>query len=86
MNTSGVYRVTLPAATPENAAWTKVSTAAMDGQLSGATHGRLAIGPGGEVFVAMSTAGTVLSDFWRSADGSTGWQSLDTPITSTLAH
>jgi photosystem II stability/assembly factor-like uncharacterized protein len=84
MNQSGVYRVTLPASAPEDAAWTKVSTAAMDGQLSGAVHGRLAIGPGGELFVAMSTGGTVLSDFWRSADGSTGWQSLDTPISSGL--
>jgi hypothetical protein len=84
MNQSGVYRVTLTAATPEDAAWTRVSTAAMDGQLSTAVHGRLAIGPDGEVFVAMSTGGTVLSNFWRSADGSTGWQNLDTPITSTL--
>ena len=84
MNQSGVYRVTLPAATPEDATWTNVSTAAMDGQLAGAAHGRLAIGPGGEVFVAMSTGGVVLSNFWRSADGSTGWQTLDTPITSTL--
>lgn len=82
MNGSGVYRVTLPAASPEDAAWTRVSTAAMDTQLSSAAHGRLAIGPGGEVFVAMSTGGTVLSDFWRSADGSTGWASLDTPITN----
>ena len=82
MNQSGVYRVTLPAATPEDAAWTRVSTAAMDGQLAGAAHGRLAIGPGGEVFVAMSTGGVVLSNFWRSADGSTGWQTLDTPITN----
>jgi hypothetical protein len=82
MNQSGVYRVTLPAATPEDAAWTSVSTAAMDIALAGAAHGRLAIGPGGEVFVAMSTGGVVLSNFWRSADGSTGWQTLDTPITN----
>lgn len=82
MNRNGVYRVTLPAATPEDAAWTRVSTAAMDTSLSTAAHGRLAIGPGGEVFVAMSTSGTVLSNFWRSADGSTGWTNLDTPITN----
>ena len=82
MNQNGVYRVTLPATNPENVAWTRVSSNAMDTQLSGASHGRLAIGPGGEVFVAMSTPGTVLSNFWRSADGSTGWANLDTPITN----
>lgn len=82
MNQSGVYRATLSTATPEDTAWTRVSTTAMDTQLASAAHGRLAIGPGGEVFVAMSTSGTVLSNFWRSADGSTGWQSLDTPISN----
>jgi len=84
MNTSGVYRVTLPAATPEDAAWTKVSSAAMDVELGGSAHGRLAIAPGGEVFVAISTATAVLSSLWRSGDGSTGWQSLDTPIANGL--
>ncbi len=84
MNASGVFRATLPAATPEDAAWTKVSSAAVDGQLATAAHGRLAVGPGGQVFVAISTGGTVLSSLWRSPDGSTGWQSLDTPITSPL--
>ncbi len=84
MKQSGVYRVTLPVASPEDAAWTKVSSPALDAQLVNAAHGRLAIGPGGEVFVAISTGAQVLSALWRSPDGSNGWQSLDTPITSGL--
>ncbi len=82
LNRSGVYRVTLPASAPEDTIWTKVSTAAIDTQMLSASHGRLSIGPGGEVFVAMNTSGTVLANFWRSADGSTGWQVLDTPISN----
>ncbi len=82
LNRSGLYRVTLPAVAPEDAAWTRVSSAAMDTALSSASHGRIAIGPNGEVFVAMNVSNTVLSNLWRSPDGSTGWQALDTPITN----
>ena len=34
----------------------------------------------------MSTSGTVLSNLWRSADGSTGWTALDTPISNGLGQ
>ena len=46
LNRDGVYRVTLPASDPEDAAWTRVSTATMDTSLTNAAHGRLALGPG----------------------------------------
>ncbi|MEM1380091.1 MAG: VWA domain-containing protein [Pseudomonadota bacterium] len=89
---SGVYSADLSGASPEDTQWTQVSNAAINTIASTANHGRLAVGRGGEIWVALNspavgeTPGNTLAGFFFSDDGGSSWASLDDPITNTLAQ
>lgn len=72
----GLYR-----STDTGANWSRVSSAAMDTQLGGASRARIAVRTIGQVFVGVVRAGR-LAEVYRSADGSTGWTALGVPTTT----
>lgn len=72
----GVYR-----SLDTGATWTKVSSSAVDTDLSGATRARLAVGAPGQVFLGIVRSGR-LFQVYRSPDGSSGWTALGVPLTS----
>ena len=82
----GLYRATLTGANPEDIAWTRVSDATVDAEIGAGTHGRLDVGPNGEVFVATNIGNTVLDSLFRSPDGDGPWTALDTPITNQFGN
>jgi photosystem II stability/assembly factor-like uncharacterized protein len=70
--TTGVYKSTNTGAT-----WTKVSNSTMDTLLAGNAV-KSAVGSSDNVYVAISNESSNLGSFFRSGDGGTTWQSLDT--------
>lgn len=72
----GVYR-----SLDTGATWSKVSSSAVDADLSGANRARLAVGAPGQVFVGIVRSGR-LFQVYRSSDGTTGWTALGVPLTT----
>jgi hypothetical protein len=72
----GVYR-----SLDTGATWSKVSSSAVDADLSGANRARLAVGAPGQVFVGIVRSGR-LFQVYRSSDGTSGWTALGVPLTT----
>jgi hypothetical protein len=74
---NGIYR-----STDTGATWTKVSNAAMDSLITGATYNiEIAVGRNNNVYVVTVNNSGRLSGLFRSADGGTTWTALDVPNT-----
>jgi hypothetical protein len=73
---SGVYKSSNTGQT-----WTRVSTAAVNTDLNGASNAELAVGRSNNVYVAI-VRGNRLSDVYRSGDGGTSWNPMDVPTTT----
>lgn len=77
--TNGLYRSTNTGAT-----WAKVSNAAMDAFIAGATNVEIAVGTNNNVYVAIVNGGR-LAALFRSGNGNSNnptWTPLDTPTTT----